>query len=246
MSWVTRSIRLSHSGVDRTAPLLPFRAPEGVGKVSPVEASRRYLEHLREAWDSKMPDTPFAEQQVLVTVPASFDAVARELTLEAAQQAGYQNITLLEEPQAAFYAWIERHPDWRETLFISREFVFYTATLTGVGIYLLAMAIGGYVVRDFGGAWGPAIQVAYLVAAMSVLVFCASDYVGAWGGIELFRRRGIKVDVVAGSVTDSKMGEDYIEKEFGVPAANARRNGAKLFDVVRTACGSGRLATAME
>ena len=105
---------LSHSGVDRTAPLLPFRAPEGVEKISPVEASRRYLEHLREAWDASMPDAPFAEQQVLVTVPASFDAVARELTLEAAEQAGYQNVTLLEEPQAAFYAWIERHPDWRE------------------------------------------------------------------------------------------------------------------------------------
>jgi hypothetical protein len=71
-----------------------------------------------------------------------------------------------------------------------------------------------------------------LRAAMGAIVFCASDYVGAWGGIELFRRRGIKVDVVAGSVTDSKMGEDYIEQEFGVPAANARRNGAKLFEVV--------------
>jgi hypothetical protein len=105
---------LSHSGVDRTAPLVPFRAPEGVDKISPVTASRRYLEHLREAWDHKMPDAPFTDQQVLVTVPASFDAVARELTLEAAQMAGYQNLTLLEEPQAAFYAWIERHPDWRE------------------------------------------------------------------------------------------------------------------------------------
>ncbi|HJT88041.1 MAG TPA: Hsp70 family protein [Bryobacteraceae bacterium] len=105
---------LSHSGVDRTAPILPFRAPDGVEKVSPVEASRRYLEHLREAWDFKFPEEPFAAQQVLVTVPASFDAVARELTLEAARQAGYENITLLEEPQAAFYAWIERHPDWRE------------------------------------------------------------------------------------------------------------------------------------
>ncbi len=69
--------------------------------------------------------------------------------------------------------------------------------------------------------------------AMSALVFCASDYVGAWGGIELFRRREIKVDLVAGSVTDSKMGEDYIEKEFGVPAANARRNGKKLFEAVK-------------
>ena len=105
---------LSHSGVDRTAPLLPFQAPEGVERISPVEASRRYLEHLREAWDSKVPDAPFTAQQVLVTVPASFDAVARELTLEAARLARYQNITLLEEPQAAFYAWIERHANWRD------------------------------------------------------------------------------------------------------------------------------------
>ena len=105
---------LSHGGVDRTAPILPFRAPEGVPKCSPVEASRRYLEHLRRAWDSRMPDAPFTQQHVLVTVPASFDAVARELTLKAAEQAQYQNVTLLEEPQAAFYAWIERHPDWRE------------------------------------------------------------------------------------------------------------------------------------
>ncbi|MBV9747026.1 MAG: Hsp70 family protein [Acidobacteriia bacterium] len=105
---------LSHSGVDRTAPLLPFLAPEGVERVSPVEASRRYLEHLSDAWKYKMPEAPFTEQQVLVTVPASFDAVARELTLEAARLAEYQNITLLEEPQAAFYAWIERHGDWRE------------------------------------------------------------------------------------------------------------------------------------
>jgi len=104
---------LSHGGVDRTAPILPFRAPEGVPKCSPVDASRRYLDHLRRAWDAKMPDAPFTGQQILVTVPASFDAVARELTLKAAEQAGYQNITLLEEPQAAFYAWIERHPDWR-------------------------------------------------------------------------------------------------------------------------------------
>lgn len=105
---------LSHSGVDRTAPILPFRAPEGVTRISPVEASQRYLEHLRRAWDYKMPDAPFTDQQVLVTVPASFDAVARELTQQAAEQAGYKNLTLLEEPQAAFYAWIDRHPDWRE------------------------------------------------------------------------------------------------------------------------------------
>jgi hypothetical protein len=105
---------LSHSGVDRTADILPWRAPEGVQKLSPVEASARYLEHLGRAWDFKVPDAPFAQQQILVTVPASFDAVARELTLQAAERAGYRDVTLLEEPQAAFYAWIERHQDWRE------------------------------------------------------------------------------------------------------------------------------------
>ena len=109
---------LSHSGVDRTAPILPPNAPTGIPKISPVDASQRYLEHLRSAWDSKMPDAPFAEQEILVTVPASFDAVARELTLKAAEQAGYKNLLLLEEPQAAFYAWIERHPDWRERVHV--------------------------------------------------------------------------------------------------------------------------------
>lgn len=68
--------------------------------------------------------------------------------------------------------------------------------------------------------------------ATAALVFCASDYVGAWGGIELLRRRGIEIDVIAGSVTDSQMGEDYIRKEFRVPAANARRDGAALFALI--------------
>lgn len=78
-----------------------------------------------------------------------------------------------------------------------------------------------------------------LRAATAALVFCASDYVGAWGGIELFRRRGLEVDLIAGSVTDSQMGEDYIELEFGVPAGNARRDGARLFEIVK-----GKLAKA--
>jgi molecular chaperone DnaK (HSP70) len=102
---------LSHPGVDRNAAILPPNAPEGVTKISPVQASRRYLEHLRDAWNKTHKN--FDDRQVLVTVPASFDAVARDLTLKAAADAGYQNVILLEEPQAAFYAWIERHPDWR-------------------------------------------------------------------------------------------------------------------------------------
>ena len=105
---------LCHTGVDRTAAILPANAPEGVKKVSPVEASLRYLDHMRNAWNQAHPGTPFEKQQVLVTVPASFDAVARELTEQAAHGAGIKDASLLEEPQAAFYAWIERHPDWRE------------------------------------------------------------------------------------------------------------------------------------
>jgi hypothetical protein len=148
---------LSHSGVDRTAPLLPFRAPEGVDKISPVDASRRYLEHLREAWDSKMPDSPFTAQQLLVTVPASFDAVARELTLEAARLAGYQNITLLEEPQAAFYAWIERHSDWRERVQMgdlilvvdigggTTDFTLISVTESGGELALNRVAVGEHI-----------------------------------------------------------------------------------------------------
>lgn len=75
--------------------------------------------------------------------------------------------------------------------------------------------------------------------ATAALVFCASDYVGAWGGIELMRRHGMEIDVVSGSVTDSQMGEDYIREQFGVPAANARRNGSALFELVRAKVDSG-------
>ncbi len=105
---------LSHAGVDRSAAILPNHAPDGVPRLSPVAASTEYLKHLRAAWDARFPESPFAAQEVLVTVPASFDAVARELTLQAAEDAGCRQVTLLEEPQAAFYAWIERHADWRE------------------------------------------------------------------------------------------------------------------------------------
>ena len=104
---------LSYSSVDRTAAMLPWKAAEGVPRISPVDASGEYLKHLRAAWDQEHPEDPFDEQEVIVTVPASFDAIARELTSKAAESAGYRNLTMLEEPQAAFYAWIERHPDWR-------------------------------------------------------------------------------------------------------------------------------------
>lgn len=102
---------LSHGGVDRTAALLPWHGAPDVTKLSPVEVSRRYLAHMRAAWDHAHPDAPLAEQDVILTVPASFDEVARELTVEAARSAGIARVTLLEEPQAAFYAWINGQGD---------------------------------------------------------------------------------------------------------------------------------------
>nr|WP_254226993.1 Hsp70 family protein [Burkholderia gladioli] len=106
---------LCHPGVDRRAAILPNDAPPEVARVSPLEASVRYLNHLREAWDHAHPDAPFAAQDVTVTIPASFDPAARELTAEAAQAAGYTRMTLLEEPQAALYSWIQKSGGgWRK------------------------------------------------------------------------------------------------------------------------------------
>jgi molecular chaperone DnaK (HSP70) len=135
---------LCNPAIDRTAQVLPFRgakreldepglprrgsaaegqrdvvaeAMQGGERVSPVNASARYLAHLRAAWDDANPDEPADEQEVLVTVPASFDPVARELTVVAAREAGFDKVTLLEEPQAAFYAYLAaRGEAWRKDL----------------------------------------------------------------------------------------------------------------------------------
>src|SRR6266568_1255092 len=100
---------LSHPRVDRTAEILPWGAPEGVPRLSPVSASALYLAHLREAWAARFPGHPLADQELVLTVPASFNEVARELTLRAAREAGLPRVTLLEEPQAAFYDFASRH-----------------------------------------------------------------------------------------------------------------------------------------
>lgn len=105
---------LSHPSVDRRAAILPHDAPEEVTRISPLEASTRYLAHLRQAWDAAHPEAPFEQQQVTVTIPASFDPGARELTAEAARNAGIHP-TLLEEPQAALYSWIQASKGgWRK------------------------------------------------------------------------------------------------------------------------------------
>ena len=102
---------LCHSGVDRTAEILPWQGAEDVGRLSPIDASARYLEHIRLAWDDDHPEFPLAQQDVVLTLPASFDEVARELTVKAARRAGLPRVVLIEEPQAAFYSWIDRHRD---------------------------------------------------------------------------------------------------------------------------------------
>jgi molecular chaperone DnaK (HSP70) len=100
---------LSHPGVDRMAPILPWGAEPEVPKVSPVAASASYLAHLRANWNIRFPQHPLEQQQVVLTVPASFDEGARALTLEAAKLAGLPGLRLLEEPQAALYDWLYRH-----------------------------------------------------------------------------------------------------------------------------------------
>jgi len=107
---------LCHPGIDRRSAVLPPGAPEDeVPRLSPYEASVRYLEYLRDAWNHAYPDHELAHQEVTVTVPASFDPAARELTAEAAQAVGFQHLVLLEEPQAAFYSWIhDSAGKWRK------------------------------------------------------------------------------------------------------------------------------------
>ncbi|MDB5919681.1 MAG: molecular chaperone DnaK, partial [Massilia sp.] len=100
---------LSHSGVDRFAPILPWGSAADVPKVSPVEASASYLAYLRAAWNRRYPNDPLEHQDLVLTVPASFDEAARALTLAAARQAGLPTLRLLEEPQAVFYDWLQRH-----------------------------------------------------------------------------------------------------------------------------------------
>ena len=106
---------LCHPAVDRRASILPVDAPEEIEQLSPLAATTCYLEHMRDAWNSRFPDASLLEQAVTLTVPASFDPAARELTAEAAASAGLHDLILLEEPQAALYSWIQASAgDWRK------------------------------------------------------------------------------------------------------------------------------------
>jgi hypothetical protein len=121
---------LSHPAIDRHAPVLPVNAAEDITTLSPVEAAYRLLDHMGEAWHARSDGLRLGDQEVVLTVPASFDAAARECTVEAALAAGLDQLTLLEEPQAAFYAWLDQRGDaWRTDL--------------GVGALVLVVDVGG-------------------------------------------------------------------------------------------------------
>jgi molecular chaperone DnaK (HSP70) len=124
---------LVHSGVDRTAPILPWGGADDAPKLSPVDAAARVLGHVRRAWDAAHPEAPLAAQDVVLTVPASFDEVARELTVEAARRAGLEP-KLLEEPQAAFYDWMAR---------AGREGLSRLQAAAGGGALVLVVDVGG-------------------------------------------------------------------------------------------------------
>lgn len=149
---------LCYSRVDRRQSILPWGAGDDVPKVSPLEASRRYLRHLINAWEHAHPEAPVASQRVVLTVPASFDASARELTREAAILAGLpENFVLLEEPQAAVYAWLVQMGDkWRKALKVSdsllvvdvgggtTDLTLVTVTEEGGELQLKRVAVGNH------------------------------------------------------------------------------------------------------
>ncbi|MFS1429056.1 Hsp70 family protein, partial [Vibrio splendidus] len=121
---------LCHGGVNRRDAFLPAGSPEDVEKVSPLKTTELYLEHLKDAWNHANPEHKLADQDVTITVPASFDPAARDLTAEAARNVGFTHLTLLEEPQAALYSWIDNSNDtWRDEV--------------NVGDIVLVVDIGG-------------------------------------------------------------------------------------------------------
>lgn len=121
---------LCHADVDCREPILPLGSPDDVARISPYEATRRYLDYLKAAWNHRFPESPLEQQDVVITVPASFDPAARDLTVDAARETGLEKLTLLEEPQAAVYHWLHAcGNDWRKQV--------------GPGDIILVVDVGG-------------------------------------------------------------------------------------------------------
>ena len=166
---------LCHGGVNRRDAFLPAGSPEEVEKVSPLKTTELYLEHLKDAWNHANPEHKLADQDVTITVPASFDPAARDLTAESARNVGFTHLTLLEEPQAALYSWIDNSNDtWRDEVNVGDIVLVVdigggttevaVISLNGV-VYSSSVRIGGdrfdeaiinYVRRNYGSLIGEA------------------------------------------------------------------------------------------
>lgn len=170
---------LSHPGVDRRSPLLPWATTAELAKVSPVEATAAYLQHLKDAWNAahagKACEAALEHQDVFLTVPASFDPIARELTVEAAKLAGVDQVTLIEEPQAAFYAWLAAQGDsWRKRVQVgdmllvcdvgggTTDFTLIAVAEQGGDLTLTRQAVGEHILL---GGDNMDLALAYAIAA---------------------------------------------------------------------------------
>jgi len=144
---------LCHSAANRRDRILPFEASAGIEKLSPVQATANYLKHLKNAWNHLMgkgrPENEFDAQEIILTVPASFDEVARTLTVEAAKEAGYLSMTLLEEPQAAFYCWIAAHEKKWEQLFNEGDTILICDVGGGTTDFSLVQVVNQHNQRTF-------------------------------------------------------------------------------------------------
>ena len=152
---------LVHRAIDREARILPWSSNlDEQNKISPVEASAAYLKHIREAWNHRFGQEKdqdgspclLEDQQIVLTVPASFDEVAREFTLKAARQAGFKKITLMEEPLAAFYAWLKFNPNWQEQLKLGERILIVDIGGGTSDFSMIEVAEGGVLRRSTVGS----------------------------------------------------------------------------------------------
>jgi molecular chaperone DnaK (HSP70) len=233
---------LCHPAVDRRSAILPPGAPEDVERISPVEASWRYLEHLVEAWDHVVAkgdeSLALSKQSVVLTVPASFDASARELTTEAAFAAGLEDLILLEEPQAAFYAWLAGKGDaWRKDVNAgdvvlvvdvgggTSDFSVIAAVDKGGELVLERVAVGDHILL---GGDNMDMLLAHIVEQKMV-----AEAEEAGRSLELDRWQRTSLQHAARAAKEKLLGEPH-GKAKGAPIAIAGRGSKLVGGTLRT------------
>lgn len=219
---------LCHPGVDRTADLLPWHGAPDVDRLSPVEASARYLAHMRAAWNQAHAEHPLERQDVVLTLPASFDEVARELTVRAAQKAGLPRVVLIEEPQAAFYAWINKHrDDWQ--------------TRIDVGQTILVCDIGGgtsdfTLIRARPGEGG---KVAFHRVAVGEHLILGGD------NLDLAVAKQLEAELTSGGELDARHWESLVRQSRTVKETLLGPGAPESLTVNLAGRGSGLIGGAM-